>query len=342
MTEKNTRADDAPRALIDPFGRTISYLRLSVTDRCDLRCHYCMAERPDFLPKSQVLGLEELDLVASAFIARGVNKLRITGGEPLARKNVMSLFRSLSRHLGAGGLRELTLTTNATQLARYAKPLADLGVRRVNVSLDSLDRDAFTRITRRDALDAVLRGIEAAQAAGLKIKLNTVALKNDNLDEIPDIVSWAHERDIEVTLIEVMPLGEIDGNRLDQYAPLSLVREQLEERWTLTPSTHRSGGPARYMDIKETGGRLGFITPLTNNFCDGCNRVRVTCTGQLYMCLGQEDRADLRAALRDGGPSKLDAVLDDAMRRKPKGHEFDYDANGATPAAPRFMSATGG
>lgn len=334
-------ARDGAAPLIDGFGRRITYLRLSVTDRCDLRCSYCMAEDARFEPKAGVLTLEELEQVAAAFIARGVRKLRLTGGEPLVRRDIMRLVEALSRRLG-GGLDELTLTTNATQLAAYAQKLKDCGVERVNVSLDTLDPTTFARITRRDALAKTLDGIDAALAAGLAVKINTVALKDANLAEIPALIEWAHGRGMELTLIEVMPMGEVDADRFDQYAPLSDLRRDLEARWTLEPLERRTGGPAHYVRVRETGGRLGFITPLTNNFCDGCNRVRVTCTGQLYMCLGQEDRADLRAALRAGGPQALDAALDAAMARKPKGHDFLVERKGASPASPRFMSATGG
>ncbi len=330
------------KPLIDGFGRRITYLRLSVTDRCDLRCTYCMAEDARFEPKASVLTLEELAHVADAFVARGVRKIRLTGGEPLVRRNIMQLVQDLSRHLDGGGLDELTLTTNATQLAQHAPALKACGVERINVSLDTLDPVVFAKLTRRDALARTLDGIDAALAAGIKIKINAVALKDRNLDEIPSLIEWSHERGMDLTLIEVMPMGEVEEDRVDQYAPLSDVRRSLEARWTLEPIDHRTGGPARYVRVRETGGRLGFITPLTNNFCDGCNRVRVTCTGQLYMCLGQQDRADLRAALREGGPDALSAALDEAMMRKPKGHDFAIDRRGAAPATPRYMSATGG
>lgn len=329
------------RPLIDPFGRKITYLRLSVTDRCDLRCAYCMAEHATFEPKANVLTLEELDSVAAAFIARGVRKIRLTGGEPLVRRDVMRLVESLGRRLGHG-LDELTLTTNGTLLAAHAAALRSCGVARINVSLDTRDRAAFAKLTRRDALDQVLAGIEAARAAGLRVKINTVALRDINVDEIPSLVVWAHGLGLDMTLIEVMPMGEIDGDRIDQYAPLGEVRAALAARWTLDPIEDRTGGPARYVRVRETGGTLGFITPLTNNFCEGCNRVRVTCTGDLYMCLGQEDKADLRSALRAGGAESLEAVIDEAMTRKPKGHDFAIETRGAAPASPRFMSATGG
>lgn len=331
-----------PAPLIDQFGRRISYLRLSVTDRCDLRCAYCMPEAQTFLPRKDVLSLEELHQLALGFIARGVTKLRLTGGEPLVRRDMIELVRALGRKLG-DGLEELTLTTNGTQLARFAEDLRSAGVRRVNVSLDTLDRQQFARLTRRDSLPQVLEGIAAAQAAGLSVKLNTVALKGTNQTEIPDLIIWAHARGIELTLIEVMPLGEVEQDRFDQYLPLSTVRADLEQRFTLTPSAHRSGGPARYVDVAETGGRLGFITPLTNNFCEGCNRIRVTATGQLYACLGGTEQVDLRAALRSQDPdTALAAALDQAMRIKPERHHFAIDKAGAAPHLPRHMSTTGG
>ncbi|MFG5120937.1 GTP 3',8-cyclase MoaA [Methylorubrum sp. POS3] len=331
-----------PAPLIDPFQRAITYLRLSVTDRCDFRCAYCMAEDMQFLPKRDLLTLEELDRLCGVFVERGVRKLRITGGEPLVRRDIMQLFRRLSRHLKSGALEELTLTTNGSQLARFASELADLGVRRINVSLDTLDPTKFREITRRGDLATVLGGIEAARAAGIKVKLNAVALKGVNEDEIAPMLTWAHERAMDMTLIEVMPLGEIDGDRTDQFLPLSVARARLEERFTLTPLPDRTGGPARYVRVEETGGRLGFITPLTHNFCESCNRVRLTCTGKLYMCLGQEDAADLRAALRASPDDTLvtRAVIE-AISRKPKGHDFVIER--ARPAAvPRHMSVTGG
>lgn len=328
--------------LVDSFQRRITYLRLSVTDRCDLRCTYCMPERMKFLPKSEVLDLEELQRLALAFIARGVTKIRLTGGEPLVRRDMIDLVRALGRRIG-GGLEELTLTTNGTQLAQHAEALARAGVRRVNVSLDTIDRERFASLSRRDALPQVLEGIAAARAAGLKVKLNTVALKGANEDELPDLIAWAHGQGHEVTLIEVMPLGEVDGDRIDQYLPLTAVRDRLERQWTLTPSDHRTGGPARYFDIAETGGRLGLISPLTENFCAGCNRLRVTTTGQLYPCLGGGERVDLRAALReDSGDAALDAALDRALAIKPERHAFRIDRRGETPAQPRTMSVTGG
>ncbi|MCV0384356.1 MAG: GTP 3',8-cyclase MoaA [Erythrobacter sp.] len=328
--------------LVDSFQRRITYLRLSVTDRCDLRCTYCMPERMTFLPKSEVLDLEELQRLALAFIARGVTKIRLTGGEPLVRRDMIDLVRALGRRIG-DGLEELTLTTNGTQLAQHAEALARAGVRRVNVSLDTIDRERFASLSRRDALPQVLEGIAAARAAGLKVKLNTVALKGANEDELPDLIAWAHGEGHEVTLIEVMPLGEVDGDRIDQYLPLTAVRDRLERQWTLTPSDHRTGGPARYFDIAETGGRLGLISPLTENFCAGCNRLRVTTTGQLYPCLGGGERVDLRAALReDPGDAALDAALDRALAIKPERHAFRIDRRGEAPAQPRTMSVTGG
>ena len=329
--------------MTDPFGRTITYLRVSVTDRCDLRCFYCMSEDMTFLPKADLLTLEELDRLCSAFIAKGVRKLRLTGGEPLVRRNVISLVRSLSRHLASGALGELTLTTNGSQLARFAGELADCGVRRINVSLDTLDPDKFRAITRWGNLDNVLAGIDAAQAAGLKIKINTVALRDVNEDEIPALMQWAHGRGMDLTLIEVMPLGEIGEGRLDQYLPLSLLRARLAERFSLEALDYRTGGPARYVRVAETGGRLGFITPLTHNFCESCNRVRLTCTGTLYMCLGQEDAADLRKPLRASESNDLlHAAIEEAIARKPKGHDFIIDRRHQRPALARHMSVTGG
>jgi len=338
--------DDAARRgeLVDPFGRAITYLRVSVTDRCDFRCVYCMAENMSFLPKAEILTLEELDRLCSSFVARGVRKLRLTGGEPLVRRGVMTLVHSLSRHLASGGLDELTLTTNGSQLAKYAGELAAAGVRRVNVSLDTLDAEKFRDITRWGSLDQVLSGIDAAQAVGLKIKINAVALKGVNDDEFPSLIEWAHGRGMDLTLIEVMPLGEIgDSARIDQYLPLSIVRARLANRFTLEDLDYRSGGPARYVRVAETGGRLGFITPLTHNFCESCNRVRVTCTGTLYMCLGQEDAADLRKPLRASEANDLlFAAIDEAISRKPKGHDFIIDRRHRRPALARHMSVTGG
>ncbi len=329
--------------MLDPFGRSISYLRVSVTDRCDFRCFYCMSEHMDFLPKSELLTLEELERLCAAFIERGVEKLRITGGEPLVRRNVMHLFEGLGHRLGQGNFRELTLTTNGSQLTRFAAPLADCGVRRVNVSLDSLDPEKFRRITRGGKLADVLAGIDAAQAAGLSVKINTVALKGVNEEEIPALIRWAHGRNMDATLIEVMPLGDTEEDRLEQYLPLSLVRANLARQFTLTESSHRTGGPARYVRVEETGGRLGFITPLTHNFCESCNRVRLTCTGTLYMCLGQSDAADLRTPLRASPDNALlFASIDQAIARKPKGHDFIIDREHTRPALARHMSLTGG
>jgi cyclic pyranopterin phosphate synthase len=331
------------RSLVDPFGRTISYLRVSVTDRCDFRCVYCMAENMTFLPKADLLTLEELDRLCSAFIATGVRKLRLTGGEPLVRRGIMTLVSSLSRHLASGALDELTLTTNGSQLPKYAGELAGYGVKRINVSLDTLDPDKFRAITRWGELDKVLAGIDAAQAAGLKVKINAVALKGVNEDEFPALVEWAHGRGMDLTLIEVMPLGDVGEGRLDQYLPLSMVRARLAERYRLDEIDYRTGGPARYVRVAETGGRLGFITPLTHNFCESCNRVRITCTGTLYMCLGQEDAADLRTPLRASeGNELLDAAIEEAIARKPKGHDFVIDRRHQRPAVSRHMSVTGG
>ncbi|MBA4164741.1 MAG: GTP 3',8-cyclase MoaA [Erythrobacter sp.] len=328
--------------LVDGFKRPISYLRLSVTDRCDLRCSYCMPERMQFLPRKEVLSLEELYSLSLGFIARGVTKIRLTGGEPLVRRDIVDLFRALGRHIGTG-LEELTLTTNATQLAEHADALASAGVRRVNISLDTLDRARFARLSRRDALPQVLEGISAAKAAGLKVKLNTVALKGINEEEIPDLIAWAHGQGFDLTLIEVMPLGEVEADRVDHYLPLSQVRAELEQRWSLTPLTDNTGGPARYVRVEETGGRLGLITPLTENFCGGCNRIRVTATGQLYPCLGGGERVDLRAALRSDEPEReLERALQEAMSIKPERHHFRIDQRGANPAQPRHMSVTGG
>ncbi len=330
--------------MIDPFGRHISYLRVSVTDRCDFRCVYCMAEDMTFLPKAEVLSLEELERLCSAFIRRGVKKLRLTGGEPLVRKNVMSLFRGLGRHLESGALEELTLTTNASQLAKYANELAAIGVKRVNVSMDTLDSAKFRELTRWGDLDQVMRGIDAAQQAGLRIKINAVALRGVNDTEFDELIRWSHGRGMDLVLIEVMPMGELGENaRLDQYLPLSLVRADLAKRFNLIETDYRTGGPARYFTVGETGGRLGFITPLTHNFCESCNRVRLTCTGTLYMCLGQDDAADLRAPLRASESDELlDRAIADAIARKPKGHDFIIDRRHSAPAVRRHMSVTGG
>jgi len=329
--------------MIDPFGRAITYLRVSVTDRCDFRCTYCMAENMTFLPKRDLLTLEELDRLCSVFVEKGVRKLRLTGGEPLVRKNVMHLVRQLSRHLRGGALEELTLTTNGSQLARFAAELADCGVRRINVSLDTLDAQKFRAVTRWGDLDKVMAGIDAAQAAGLRVKLNAVALKGFNEDELPHMLRWAHGRGMDLTVIETMPMGEIEADRTDQYLPLSLLRAQLERRFTLIDIPYRTGGPARYVEVAETGGRLGFITPMTHNFCESCNRVRLTCTGTLYMCLGQEDAADLRGPLRASeGNEAVAHAIDEAIGRKPKGHDFVIDRRTSRPAVARHMSVTGG
>jgi len=330
--------------MIDPFGRHITYLRVSVTDRCDFRCVYCMAEDMAFLPKAEVLTLEELDRAASAFVCLGVRKLRLTGGEPLVRRNVMSLIRALGRHLTTGDLDELTLTTNGSQLARYATELKAAGMKRINVSVDTLDPAKFTAITRWGKLDQVLDGLRAAKDAGLAIKINTVALKGVNDDELDRLVAWCGENGFDQTLIEVMPMGEVgEGARLDQYLPLSVVRAKLKTKWTLDETDYRTGGPARYCIVRETGRRLGFITPLTHNFCESCNRVRLTCTGTLYMCLGQQDAADLRAPLRASESDELlDAAIHGAIARKPKGHDFVIDRRHQAPAVPRHMSVTGG
>jgi len=333
----------ASSQLVDPYLRPITYLRVSVTDRCDLRCVYCMNEEMSFLPKRDLLTLEELDRLCSAFVRRGTTKLRLTGGEPLVRRDVMRLFRSLSRHLESGALKELTLTTNGTLLTRHANELADCGVRRVNVSLDTLDPVRFRRITRWGDLAKVLDGIEAARVAGLAVKINAVALKGENEHELVDLMRWAHDQGHSLTLIEVMPLGELSTMRSDQYLPLSLVRARLSNEFTLEDLDHSSGGPARYVRVKETGGLLGFITPLTHNFCESCNRVRVTCTGTLYMCLGQEDAADLRAALRASPEDELlDQAITEAISRKPKGHDFVIERRRTEPAVARHMSVTGG
>jgi cyclic pyranopterin phosphate synthase len=328
--------------MIDPFGRHVSYLRVSVTDRCDFRCSYCMSEHMTFLPKRDLLTLEELDRLCSAFVAKGVRKLRITGGEPLVRKNILWLFRALSRHLG-DGLDELTLTTNGSQLPKFAQELKDAGVKRINISLDTLKPDRFKAITRWGDFAQVMAGIEAAEKAGLEIKLNAVALKGVNEDEFDDLIRFAHGRGFDLTLIETMPMGDIDGDRTDQYLPLSIVRARLMDRFTLEDIPLRTGGPARYVRVAETGGRLGFITPLTHNFCESCNRVRLTCTGTLYMCLGQNDAADLRAPLRASpDDAALLAAIDEAISRKPKGHDFVIDRRTRQPAVARHMSVTGG
>ena len=340
---ESARENRTASGLVDPFGRGIEYLRVSVTDRCDFRCVYCMSEHMTFLPKKDLLSLEELDRLCSAFVARGVKKLRLTGGEPLVRKNILWLFQSLGRHLESGALDELTLTTNGSQLEKYASDLKAAGVRRINVSLDTLDETKFKAITRWGELPTVIRGIEAAEKAGLKVKINAVALKGVNEDEIEDLIRFAHTRGADLTLIETMPLGDIDGDRTDQYLPLSVVRARLLDRFTLEDNPYRTGGPARYVTVKETGGRLGFITPMTHNFCESCNRVRLTCTGTLYMCLGQDDAADLRTPLRASvDDAALQAAITEAIARKPKGHDFIIDRRTKKPAVARHMSVTGG
>jgi cyclic pyranopterin phosphate synthase len=334
--------DAAARALTDGLGRKVTYLRVSVTDRCDLRCVYCMAEHMQFLPKAQVLTLEELDRVASVFVGLGVRKLRLTGGEPLVRKGILTLIERLARHLRSGALDELTLTTNGTRLAGMAPDLARLGIRRINVSMDTLDPDLFRRLTRGGSLAQVQAGIAAAQAAGLSIKINAVALARDNAREIPKLIQWAHERGHGITLIETMPMGEIDEDRTDQYLSLAKVRADLESFWTLKDLPLNTGGPARYVEIVETGGRLGLITPMSHNFCESCNRVRLTCTGTLHTCLGQADATDLRAVLRAGADDDdLIAAIAGGIDAKPKGHDFHID-RGAAPSVARFMSTTGG
>jgi cyclic pyranopterin phosphate synthase len=342
MTPYDASPAQAPSDLVDGFGRKVSYLRLSVTDRCDLRCVYCMAEHMVFLPKAELLTLEELDRVASAFIGLGTRKLRITGGEPLVRKGVIGLIQGLGRHLATGALDELTLTTNGTRLAEFAGELAQAGVRRINVSLDTLKPDLFRRLTRGGDLAKVLAGIEAAQAAGLKVKINTVALAHDNAAEIPALIGWAHRSGLDITLIETMPMGEIEADRTDQYLSLTALRRELESFWTLSDLALATGGPARYVRVEETGGRLGFITPLSHNFCEACNRVRLTCTGTLHTCLGQEDATDLRGVLRAGASdAELQAAIRAAVQTKPKGHDF-HIARAAAPAVARHMSTTGG
>ena len=335
--------DTTTAPMVDPFGRAVTYLRVSVTDRCDFRCTYCMAEHMTFLPKKDLLTLEELQRLCSAFIAKGVRKLRLTGGEPLVRKNIMFLIRELGKEIEAGRLDELTLTTNGSQLSKFAAELVNCGVRRINVSLDTLDPDKFRQITRWGELARVHEGIDAALAAGLKVKINAVALKDFNDAEIPDLMRWAHGRGMDLTLIETMPMGEVDEDRTDHYLPLSEMRRRLEADFTLNDIPYRTGGPARYVEVAETGGRLGLITPLTHNFCESCNRVRLTCTGTLYMCLGQNDAADLRAALRaTDDDAYLGQVIDEAIGRKPKGHDFIIDREHNRPAVARHMSVTGG
>ena len=328
--------------MIDPFGRAITYLRVSVTDRCDLRCVYCMAEEMTFLPKRDLLTLEELERVCAAFIGLGTRKIRLTGGEPLVRRDVLRLVERLGQRIG-GGLDELTLTTNGTQLARYADSLRKAGMRRVNVSLDTLDPATFTAMTRRGRIEQVQEGIFAAKRAGLAVKINAVAMRGVNEDHFDAMIAWCGQHGFDLCLIETMPMGEIDEDRTDQYLPLSIVRGRLRRRWTLTETAYRTGGPARYFDIAETGRRLGFITPMTHNFCESCNRVRLTCTGTLYMCLGQDDQADLRSVLRDGADdAELEAAIREAISRKPKGHDFVIDRRQDRPAVARHMSVTGG
>ncbi|MGB9325633.1 MAG: GTP 3',8-cyclase MoaA [Pseudolabrys sp.] len=337
------RPGQKPRALVDPFQRAITYLRVSVTDRCDFRCVYCMSEHMTFLPKADLLSLEELDRLCSAFIAKGVTKLRLTGGEPLVRRSIMTLIHSLSRHLASGALEELTLTTNGSQLQKYASELKACGINRINVSLDTLDAEKFRSITRWGDLSKVMAGIDAAQAAGLLVKINAVALKGVNEGEIATLLEWSHGRGMDLTVIEVMPLGDVDESRLDQYLPLSIVRSRLAGLYTLEDIDYRTGAPARYVRVNETGGRLGFITPLTHNFCESCNRVRITCTGTLYMCLGQNDAADLRRPLRASDSDELlNEAIDEAVTRKPKGHDFVIDRRHQKPALQRYMSMTGG
>jgi cyclic pyranopterin phosphate synthase len=342
MTPYDASPAQAQTPLVDGFGRKVSYLRLSVTDRCDLRCVYCMAEHMVFLPKAELLTLEELDRVASTFVGLGARKLRITGGEPLVRKGVLGLIRSLSRHLASGALDELTLTTNGTRLSEFAGELAEAGVRRINVSLDTLNPELFGQLTRGGELAEVLDGIAAAQAAGLAVKINAVALAHDNAAELPQLIRWAHGRGLDVTLIETMPMGEIEADRTDQYLSLAVVRRELESFWTLADLPLSTGGPARYVQVAQTGGRLGFITPLSHNFCEACNRVRLTCTGVLHTCLGQEDATDLRAVLRAGASdAELEAAIRGAILSKPKGHDFKI-ARAAGPSVARHMSTTGG
>ncbi len=344
-------AGAARHQLVDPFGRTITYLRISVTDRCDFRCRYCMVEHPDFLPKKEILSLEEIDLIASTFVRMGVRKLRLTGGEPLVRRNVMWLIRRLGRHLQAGMLDELTLTTNGSQLVRFADELADAGVRRINVSLDTLDAHKFRTITRRGDLGRVLEGLTAARRAGLRVKINTVALKGVNEDELPSLVEWAHGQGFDITFIETMPMGEMEYDRAEYYLPLDRVRSRLQQRWTLEPEAGFStGGPSRYMRVRETGGRVGFITPLSAHFCDDCNRVRLTATGKLYMCLGQNEDADLKAVLRreivgaddETRMAALEQAIRAAVARKPRGHDFAIAPGEVRGQMPRHMNVTGG
>ena len=335
--------DTDNKRLIDPFGRTVDYVRMSVTDRCNLRCTYCMSEHMEFLPKADLLTLEEIDRLCTVFVQRGVRHLRLTGGEPLMRRGILGLVEGLSRHLKSGALDELTLTTNGVRLRAFAKGLAAAGIKRINVSLDSLDRATFARIARGDNLYQVLDGIAAAQDAGLRVKINTVALACDNAKELPRLIQWAHDGGMDITLIETMPLGAVDEDRTDQFLSLAKVRRELQSYWTLTELPERSGGPARYVHVAQTRGKLGFITPLTDNFCESCRRVRVTCTGTLYMCLGQEGSVDLREPLRASADDRLlHAAMDRAMAAKPKSHDFLLPVRGAAPALARHMSMTGG
>jgi len=330
-------------AIIDPFGRMVDYLRVSVTDRCDLRCVYCMSENMTFLPRKDLLSLEELDRLCTVFVEKGVKRLRLTGGEPLVRRGIMDFIGKFSRHLASGALDELTLTTNGTQLSKYADQLADCGVRRLNVSLDTLDADRFKKVTRWGTLSKVLEGIEAAHKAGLKIKINMVAVKGFNETEIIPMMKWCHEQGMDLTMIETMPLGEIEHDRNDQFISVSDIRKMLKTDYTLSDIPYKTGGPARYVKVEETGGRLGFITPMSHNFCESCNRVRLTCTGTLYMCLGQDDAADLRAPLRQSADNRLvHSAIDEAIARKPKGHDFLIDRDQKGPAVARHMSTTGG
>ena len=343
MLNKNTNINkDKVKPLIDPFGRAISYVRVSLTDRCDFRCVYCMAEHMTFLPKSDVLSLEEIERLCNAFINLGTKKIRLTGGEPLVRKNVMNLIKALGTRIGSG-LEELTITTNGSQLSRFSNQLFDYGVRRINVSIDTLNSELFSKITRWGNLDRVLLGLKDASKAGLRCKINAVALKGVNENELGDMVKWAHDEGHDFTIIETMPMGEITENRVDQYLPLSMVRAKLQERFTFIESNYQTGGPARYVTLKETGGTLGFITPLTHNFCESCNRVRVTCTGMLYMCLGQDDSADLRKVINStSNDLELENAIREAISRKPKGHDFEISRRSAGPAVSRHMSVTGG
>ena len=333
----------SPKTLIDPFGRTVDYIRVSVTDRCDFRCVYCMAEHMTFLPKAELLSLEELEQVCRNFMALGTRKIRLTGGEPLVRRNIMHLIRNLGSEVKAGNLDELTITTNGSQLHKMADELVDAGVKRLNISIDTLDPDRFREITRWGDLDNVLEGLEAAKRAGLAIKLNAVALKGVNEFDLGNMVAWAGDQGFDMTIIEVMPMGDIGNeNRVDQYLPLSQVRAELSKRFTLTDNNFQTPGPARYVTVEETGCRLGFITPLTHNFCESCNRVRVTCTGQLYMCLGQDDNADLAKALRNDGEDGLRDAIIEAIGRKPKGHDFVISRRAPNAAVARHMNVTGG